>query len=289
MNFTTVGLYASIRRRASIPTTATSGGADADLLAYINDELRLGLVSEILKLREGYFKRDLDTAISGTSYRMPTRAIGGKLAGVYLLDSNSAVMGDPLPEIQDERQGGYAGDSGTCGYIIKGQNLVLVGGATTSAAYLRQTYYERPNEVVSTGYATVLTLTSTTIATAAAHSYTTASALDFVKATEGFESVAIDKSPTVASGSDLTFAAGVIPSTLAVGDYICIAKQARVACAWLEAGGYKADLQAAAAKLQEMQAAIGILSSPRVDTGAKKLIARHSVLGSLPGRSRGGG
>jgi hypothetical protein len=304
MDFTTGGLYASIRRRASIPTTATTGGAAADLLAYVNEELRLGLVAEILKLREGYFKRDLDTAIgSSTSFRMPTRAIGGKLAGVYLLDSAGAVIGDPLPEIQDERQGGYDGDSGLSGYRVKGQSLVLVGGSSTTATSLRQTYYERPNEVVSTGYATVLALTSTVITTSASHGYTTSSVLDFVKANEGFESAAIDKTPTVAAGSSLTFAAGVIPSDLAIGDYVCVAKQSpvpqipsefhpilaqRVACAWLEAGGYREQLEAARGKLLAMEEAIGVLSSPRVDTGAKKLIARHSVLGSLPGRSRWG-
>ncbi len=301
MNFTSTGLIASIRRRASIPTTATAGGALADMLVFINDELRLNLVAKILSLREGYFKRDLDTAISSSvsAYRIPTRAIGGKLSGVYLLDSNSVVMGDPLPEIQDERQGVYAGDTGVCGYIVKGPNLVLVGGSTTTATYLRQTYYERPNEVVSTGYATITAVTSTVITTSAAHGYSTTSVLDFVKATEGFESVAIDVSPITATSDTMTFAADVIPSGLAIGDYVCVAKQSpvpqipsefhpilaqRVACAWLEAGGYAQQLQSAQGKLQEMEQAIGVLSSPRVDSGAKKLIARHSVLGSLPRR-----
>ncbi len=299
MDFTTSGLYASIRRRASIPTTATTGGANADLLAYVQEELRLGLVAEILKLRESYFKRDLDTAISGTVYRIPTRALGGKLAGVYLLDSAGNVLGEPLPEIQDERQA-----SGAVGYRVRGQSLVLLPDANTTAATLRQTYYEQPNEVVATGYATVLTINTSTnvVTTVASHGFTTSSVLDLVKATEGFESVAIDQTPTAASGSSLTFAS--LPSGLAVGDYVCVARQApvpqipsefhpilaqRVACAWLEAGGYTEGLKAAQAKLQVMESAIGVLSAPRVDTGAKKLIARHSLLGSIPGRSRWGG
>lgn len=303
MDFTTTGLYASIRRRASIPTTATTGGAAADLLVYINEELRLGLAAAVLSKREGYFKRDSDTAISGTSYRIPTRAIGGKLAGVYLLDSNSAVMGDPLPEVDDARQGSYSSEGALCGYLVKGQNIVLIPSASTTAAYLRMTYYEQPNEVVSTGYATVLSLTSTTITTVAAHGYSTSSVLDFVKATEGFESVAIDKTPTVASGSSLTFAAGVIPSGLAVGDYVCVARQSpvpqlpsefhpilaqRVACAWLEANGDEEGLSAAKGKLGEMEAAIGVMTTPRVDTGAKKIINRFSVLGSIARNRRWG-
>ena len=290
MDFTTTGLFASIRRRASIPTTATTGGANADLLVYINEELRLGLVAEVMKLREGYFKRDLDTAISGVTYRIPTRALGGKLAGVFLLDSDSNAIGDPLSEVMDEQQGRHASDGQLFGYRIRGMNLILLPSATTTASYLRMTYYERPNELVSTGYATVLSFTSTTITTAAAHGYTTASVLDIVKANEGFESLAIDQTPTVAAGSSLTM---TVPTGLEVGDYVCVAKQSpvpqipgeyhpilaqRVACAYLEAGGLE-QLPAAQLKLQEMQAAIGILSSPRVDTGARKLIQRHSVLG----------
>jgi hypothetical protein len=301
MDFSTTGLCASIRRRASIPTTATTGGANADLLALANEELRLGLVAEILRLREGYFKRDLDTTLTGaTSYRMPTRAIGGKLAGVYLLDSNGAVMGPPLAEIQDERQGDYSSTSGLAGYVVRGNRLEIVGGTSTTATTLRQTYYERPNELVATGYATVLSFTSTVITTVSAHGYTTASVLDIVKANEGFESLVIDQTPSAASGSSLTFAS--LPDDLAIGDYVAVAKQSpvpqipsefhpilaqRVACAWLEAQGAP-ELPAAQDKLAKMEAAIGALSSPRVDTGAKKLINRNGFLGNLSGFRRWG-
>lgn len=299
MDFTTTGLFASIRRRASIPTTSTTGTANADLLVYANEELRLGLLAEILKLREGYFKRDSDTSISGTSYRIPTRAIGGKLAGVYLLDSSGAVVGDPLPEIQDEWQGGWSSGSGLAGYRIRGMNLILVPDASTTAASLRMTYYEQPNELVSSGYATISSLTSTVITTSASHGFTTSSILDFVKANEGFESKAIDQTPSATTSTTLTFSS--LPTGLAAGDYVCVARQSpvpqipsefhpilaqRVACLYLEAGGYKDELAVALGKLKMMEDSIGVLSSPRVDTGSKKLISRHSVLGLMPGRGR---
>lgn len=213
------------------------------------------------------------------------------------------MLGDPLPEIQDERQGGYIAGSGLIGYRVKGMNLILLPSAVTTAVSLRQTYYAQPNELVSSGYATVLTINTTTrvVTTVAAHGYTTASVLDLVRAAEGFDSMAIDQTPTAAAGSSLTFAS--LPSGLAVGDYVCLARQSpvpqipseyhpilaqRVACTWLQAAGYKPELQAAEATLQTMESAIGILSSPRVDTGSKKIINRFSVLGSLPGRSRWG-
>ncbi len=299
-DWTTTGLLASIRRRASIPTTATTGGANADLIAYANEELRLGLIAEILRLRESYFKRDSDTAISGSTYRIPTRAIGGKLAAVYLLDSSSQVLGDPLAEISDAHVGQFSG-SGVCGYQIKGANLILVPGATTSASYLRMTYFEQPNELVATGYATIETVVSTTVLdTTASHGFSTSSVLDFVKATEGFESLSIGVSPTVASSDDLTFAS--LPDGLVAGDYVCVQRQSpvpqipsefhpilaqRVAVAWLEAQGAP-ELDAARGKLGEMQAAIGVLSSPRVDTGSKKIINRFSPLGHMRGYRREG-
>ncbi len=227
MDWTTVGLLASIRRRASIPTTATTGGATADLPVYANEELRLGLIAEILRLRESYFKRDSDVAISGTSYRIPTRAIGGKLAAVYLLDSASNVLGDPLAEISDANVGQFSGNTGISGYQVKGANLVLLPTATgTTASYLRMTYYEQPNELVASGYATILSLTSTVITTVTSHGFTTSSVLDFVKADASFESLSINVSPTVAAGSSLTFAS--LPSGLAIGDYVAVYRQAPV-------------------------------------------------------------
>ncbi len=290
-NWTTTGLLASIRRRASIPTTPTTGGADTDLLAYANEELRLGLIAEVLKLREGYFKRDSDSTISSstTSYRIPTRAIGGKLAAVLLLDSAGLELGPPLAEIDDSRLGEFAWDNGVAGYNLKGAFLVLVPTAITTAVTLRQRYYVQPNELVASGYVSILTIDTATniVTTSASHGYTTASVLDLVRATEGFDSLAIDQTPTAASGSSLTFSS--LPSGLAVGDYVCVARQSpvpqipseyhpilaqRVACAYLEANG-AAELASAKAKLGEMQGAIGVLSSPRVDTGLKKIVNPH--------------
>lgn len=293
-DYTVTGLLASIRRRASIPTTSTTGGANADLLSYANEELRLGLVAEILRMREGYFKRDSDTTISGSTYRIPTRAIGGKLNAVQLVDSAGSVL-QTLPEYDDARLEELSSSTGVVGYVIAGMNVVLVPGSTTSATSLRLKYFAQPNELVSSGYATVLSFVAATgvVTTSAAHGFTTASVLDIVRATEGFESQAIDQTPTAASGSSLTFSS--LPSDLAVGDYVCVARQSpvpqipsefhpilaqRVAVAYLEAGGAP-ELGAAVAKLGAMEKAIGILSSPRVDASAKKIVPRFGPLGGL--------
>ena len=295
MDWTTTGLLASIRRRASIPTTATTGGLDADLLAFANEELRLGLVSKLLTLRESYFKRDSDSTIAAatTSYRIPTRAVGGKLASVRLLDSAGGELG-VLTEVPDERLEDYSGLSSTAAYRVLGNSLVLVPSAVTSAVTLRQTYFAQPSELVASGYATISAINTSTnvVTTSAIHGYTTSSVLDLVRASEGFESLAIDQTPT-AVGSTTTLTFSSLPSGLAVGDYVCVFRQSpvpqipsefhpilaqRVACAYLEAQGAP-ELAAAVKKLEAMEEAIGILSSPRVDSGSKKIINRFSPLG----------
>lgn len=295
-DYTTTGLLASIRRRASIPTTSTTGGANADLLAYANEELRLGLVAEILRLREGYFKRDSDTTLtSSTTYRIPSRAIGGKLAAVQLLDSAGAVIAT-LSEYDDARLADFGVATGIAGYVVEGQNIVLVPASTTTATTLRQKYFAQPNELVSSGYATISAINTSTnvVTTSAVHGYTTSSTLDLVRATEGFEGLAIDQTPT-AVGSTTTLTFSSLPTGLAVGDYVCVARQSpvpqipseyhpilaqRVAVAYLEANGAP-ELDRAVVKLEKMEEAIGIISSPRVDTGLKKLVPRFSPLGTV--------
>jgi hypothetical protein len=301
-DFTTTGLLASIRRRASIPTAASTGSQDADLLAYANEELRLGLVSRIIELREEYYKRDSDqTLTSATAYLMPTRALGGKLRSVALLDAAGAYLAN-LYEIRDERLPDFGATTTLAGYRYQGAYLVLQPTSTTatSATTLRMTYFEQPNELVTgldstSGAPRTITAVNTALKTVTMTNttgYTTSTACDFVRASSHFESLAIDQTPTVVAGTTLTFAA--LPTGLLVGDYVCLARQSpvpqvplefqpilaqRAACKWLEAGGYAKSLAAALTRLKSMEEDIGVLSSPRNDGSPKKIINRSNALG----------
>jgi hypothetical protein len=304
VDYTTTALLASIRRRASIPTTSTTGGADADLLAYANEELQLRLTADIMRLREEYFAYNSDSAISGTSYRVPKRAIGGKLRGVYLLDSSSNPL-EVLQRIEPERVPDYGTDQSVLGFVVEGNNVKLVPSATTTASYLRLSYHIRPNELATTGHQaiTVVDTANNRVTVSSTTGFTTSTPCDLLAGKPGFHHLAIDQTPTVVGSPAGTVTFSALPSGLAVGDYLALAEKGpipqipaeyhpilaqRVAIKYLQAGGYLEELAGALRELEGMEAAVGVLATPRVDGSPQKIINRTGAVSGAGWRYRYG-
>ena len=297
-------LLLSIRRRAAIPTTAVTGSADADLLAYANEELKLFLAADILRVREEYFAFNSDATLSGTAYRVPYRAIGGKLRMVATMDDSDNIV-EVLPRIEPERLVDLTGTGNLIGFYVDGGYIRLVPTATTSATQLRLAYHIRPNALASSGTQAVTAINTTTkvVTVASTTGYSTSLACDFVAGKPGYHHLAdgIDLTPTATTSTTLTFA--TLPSTLAVGDYVCLAETTpyaqvpaefhpvlaqRTAVRLLEAGGYAEQLGQAQKTLADMEAAVGILTTPRVDASPQKIINRYGALSGNGWRYRYG-
>ena len=295
MDYTTVGLLASIRRRASIPTTATTGGANADLLAYANEEIRLRLCAQILSVREEHLVRSSDvTLTSAPSYRIPHRALGGKLRRVSLVDANGNEV--ELPRLEPERLEDFTSTGQLFGYYLRSAYVVLVPSASSTFTTLRLSYHCRPNELVASGFGIISAINTTTgvLTVDSSTGITTSTPVDLVKATSPFESMSIDLTPTaVADGTHVTILAASLPSDLAVNDYVCLAQQSpvpqlpaeyhpilaqRSAVKYLEAQGAE-ELATAQGVLEQMEASVLDLITPRVDAGCQKIINRHGALG----------
>lgn len=307
MDFGATTMLASIRRRASIPTTAVNGSTDADLLRLANEELQLGLIADILAVREEYFVRDfnhtIDTAVA--SYRLPKRAIGGKLRSVRLVDSNG-VESDPLPRVEPERAGSYGNTGQTTGYYLKGNNVVLVPSANTTCPTLRLSYFIRPSEIVATGPQGVTIVVGGVFTVPATTGFSTSTACDLVAGTVPHEHLAVDIYPTAVGVTTITFATADIPSVsslAAAGVLICLAEQTpvaqlpvelvnvlcqRVACTYLEASGQLQELTSAQKKLAEMERKAMTLISPRDDAGERKSICTDFIGGAPSIRYRSG-
>ena len=294
-------LISSIRRRASIPSTAVTGSADADLLAYATEEMQLHMTAELMEVREEYFARDSDSTIgSSTSFRIPDRAIGGKLRDVQLLDSAGAVI-LTLTRTEPERLEDYDTQP-LYAFTVKGQNILLPQGSTTTATSIRLGYYARPNELTITAadWATVLSVSGNVITTTAAHGFTTSSSLDLVKSTPGFEHQFLSSVPTATTSTTLTFAS-LSGLSIVANDYVCVAEKSpvpqipaelhpllaqRVAVKYLEAEGDRDGLTVAQRKLEEMEEAASTLISPRVDGAVQKIVNRHGAVGGVIWRRR---
>jgi len=305
-DYTLTGLLASIRRRASIPTTAVTGSDDTALLAYINEELQLHMSAQLVSVREEYYLRHSDTALSATTYRIPTRAMGGSLRNVCLLDSGGKPIFQ-LSRLSQEKLPEYADKTQTVGYLVEGNNIRLYPSASWGgASTLRMSYFERPNELVATSTTTIRAITAINTTTnvltiATGHGFTTASVCDLMKGNPGFESLSIDVTPTATTGTSVTLAS--LPSGLAVGDYVTLAQTAiipqlpaefhpvlaqRVSVRFLAAINDTTQLEVATRELAKMQESIGILTTPRVEGGPRKIYQANGALSGARFRVRGG-
>lgn len=235
MGWTATDFDTEVRGRAAAPVASSSapGWEAPDLRRMANGELP-EVAKRLRRVRTGYFRVQKDQAFtSGTAaYRFPTRAMHGVISLAQRLDENGDLhpLGKWTEADLSGRNPTLAGDPEA--YIIRGNSLVFWPVPNTSAQSVRFTYPRRPNTLVAvSAVGTSNAKTSTTItltATAASLGITTSTPVDFIQANPPFDSLGDDKTPTVVSSSTLTFAAGVIPSDFAVGDYVCLAGQAPV-------------------------------------------------------------
>jgi hypothetical protein len=294
VDYTTTALLASVRRRAMLPTATAAGTEDADLLRVLNEELQSYVVPVLLSLREDFLLYDEDVAtVAGTAaYRIPSRAIGGKLREAAIVTSSGAVRN--LSRIQiDELEEWGSGTGTPTAFYFKGGKLVLMPTPST-AETLRLTYYIRPNELVAATATRVVSSVNTgtgvvTLSSAAPGTFTTGVRYDIIAGASGFEPMAINLPASAVSGSDVTFDAADLPSGLAAGDYVCLAEQSpvaqvpaewhpllvqRVAAHFLEMTGFLQEAQAAGMEAGRLEEKLRTTFAPRID-GEPKIVGAN--------------
>lgn len=298
--YTSDELVSSIKIRARVPTSQRTF-TEAQIRKLCDEEIGIGLVPKILAVRENYFLKSYETAVtSGVSeYRIPSRAIGVKLRDIQIRDSSGNVS--QVNQIAYEERGYYVnnGNNGNLPvYYIQNNSVVLVPTPSTSNQYtLELPYFIRPSSLVAVsacGLISSIDREAKEVVVAAIPSTITSDTLvDLVKADGGFECAAIDQVVTV-SGTTITFEDD-LPTSLAVGDYVALAGETpipqipaelhvllalRVTVTILESLGFVNEMKAAQAKLQEAEASAQHLLSPRSDGNPKKLNNRRGILRS---------
>lgn len=299
--FTSNSIIASVKRRAMIPTNQSTF-TDDDFLAFANEEISLGLLPSILRLREDYYLYSEDVAMvdSQSNYTIPHRSIGNKLRDVAFKDNNGNVMEMTRINIQDIPE--FVGSSSTSKpytYYIQNNQVILhpaINGSVSGSLVFN--YYLRPNELVTEDKVSTITninfntgvVTVDQIPTA----FTNNTLYDMIQAKSPFVSLALSKSAVIdGTLKTITFAIEDLPTTLAVGDYInveceCIVPQVpadlhvvlahRVAARCLEALGDTEGLSNANKKLAEMEDKTTNLIDSRVEESPKKIVNRHGIL-----------
>lgn len=307
-DYTVDTLVTKMRRAGKLPAHDQTGTAAA-LLEKLNDEQRLYLTARLSSVREQYRQAtyDITTTAGLKRYAIPTRAVSAGLVSVAEIEADGSRS--PLHFFADYRaQTQHGPTAGDC--YMEGNELVLY--ADPGAITLRLTYNRRLAELVLLASARAITAINTgtkTVTIAASPStFDSRTTFDLVKGTPHFDTYGIDLAcSSLGSGATSVVFTATLPTSLAVGDYVCIPGETPVcnapwemhdllahkaAHAWLtERGDPKAatlgvslwgkDGGPGDAKPGSMEADVLSLLTPRIETNSKPLINYNA-----PGFSR---
>jgi hypothetical protein len=299
-DYTVDALVTKMRRAGKLPPHDPTGTSD-NLLAKLNDVQRLYLTHLVQSTREQYRQAYLDvTTTTGLKrYALPARAVAAGVIQVAKLNTDGSRM--PLTVFSDFRvnETNYPtpGD-----YYLEGNELVLFNDPGSNT--LRVTYERRFSELVLLTSARAITNINTgtkqvTIA-AAPSAFTGQTTMDLVKGTPHFDTYGIDLACTSIGGgaTTVTFSA-TLPTSLALGDYVCMPGETPVcnapwelhdllahqsAYVWLlERGDGRAALLNKVLRGEDGMSGRGsmegdalALLTPRVETNSKPVINQYS-------------
>jgi hypothetical protein len=291
VSFTTTDLLASVRRRAGIPAAAATYTA-AEILAIADEEMRSYLVPMLLKVREDFWlaNQDIPLTSDALTYRIPYRAVGGKLSEVYAVSSEGKPTNLPRIRYSDlvDTDFGFYLDAGSVTLVTRD------GDPTRFGTSLRLSFYARPNALIETSAAAVVSSFNPTAKTitlvSAPASFTGRTAWDVIRAKPGFDFLGIDAAGSI-SGSTITFTSA-LPHDLEAGDYVCLPEQSpvpqipaelhpllaqKVAVKVAESRQMTERLQSLREELVRMEKDAPTLITPRVDGEATKVVSRRSL------------
>jgi hypothetical protein len=283
-------LVESVKQRSFIPISQSTF-TDTQIIALLNEELRLSLVADILGAREDFFLTTKQTSIIANKdhYLIPNLCIGNNLKAVFLVDSSSNRK---MLERRDvDRSDEYSGSSGSPEkFYFEGDEIVLMPKPDSATDTLLFSYFRKPNQLIATSSCTKITAvvsaagTSTfTVDTDLTGSLSVGDEVDFLRGRNPHTLWSEDITITAIDATSIAvLTAGIIDVDSSVepgvGDYICPTGYANVVMVPEEFVPVLAQMGAARAlaalgDLNKWQSAKAILEQMR--TEALKLIRQR--------------
>lgn len=306
MSYLTTDLVSDVQIAAGIPDNQ---GTFTDTVVYaIGDrEIRSKMLPLIMKNLEEYYIVILDYNVTANqaAYQIPTRAVAAGLRDVQLVQSNDDEARTPLERLSPEDLystvgGNYRFTIKKNGFYLQGNQVVVYPTPTTTQNLLRLSYACRPNKLVDpTACGQVLSIdlsTNTVVLSASAPStFAVNTLMDLVNANPNFDWWAQDLAltaitTTTVQNDTLTFT--TLPSSLNVGDYVCLSGQSCVvqvpvelqpllvqyiAVRILSAQGDEQSLRDAVSELKMLEDNALLMIAPRVEGKPKRCVNTRSL------------
>ena len=272
MAYTTEDLLLSVKRKALIPESQDTF-EDSEILDIASEQIETKIFPEVCRARQDfYIVSELCTVTKGSSDKYGYLYIPKRASGMSILDMKDSNYS-------------YLRDSD---YFIEGNKIMFWDKADGTS--IRVYYRLRPGKLVETTACMTSTSSASGVIGAATvpSTFTASETYDFVKVNPGFDTLAINISATSVGTSDITFTSTNVPSTFAVGDYVCLADESPVPQIPIEWFAYLSHLTAIAilesigdyenagkleGKLPEMKANALSLIAPRVKNKSKAIVS----------------
>ena len=224
-------LLTEVRRLGSLPSPATTGNLDADLLAHADAEIRDTLVPLVLGVHEELYQRIFDVPVTSglAAYRLNKRASLSRINTVQWLNTDGSLLNLPRSEPKQVAELALLSTAvgQPLGYYLEGSRVVLYP-TPNLAGTLRLRAMVRPGQLAlaaATGSkaASLVTTgaTSYTLTVASGHGYTTSTPLDVVAGTPSFEYLALDTLPIAVTATTIELPLTAFSTPPAIGDFVC--------------------------------------------------------------------
>lgn len=276
----TTDLLSKVKLKAALPEGRLE---DSEILELAYDALLSELVPLIVSMRtEYYVKSQVSEAVEITP--IASRALGLALREVKLISGN-AIRDLFLSNLEDVT----TTQTGTPeSFYLENNSIVLYPPPASSADQIKQSFFFRPNKLVTTDEtATIAAIDRDTgiLTVVPPASWSTSNTFDLVSALPGHDVLNWDIVVTSVSETEITIDPSDIPSSLRVGDSLCLAGESPYAqipdeafnllaqltiCDCLEEMGALQELQAAQAKVEKLKSSLASILSNRVQGAPKK-------------------
>lgn len=295
MAYLSSDLLNAVMRYSAVPQSQVTF-QNTDFYALADDSIRAKIVPLVTSAMEEFYVYEQNTPIAANQsiYPIPYRAIGMKLRSVQVVSTANQDIRVNLERLNPDDL--YTSISGSkfrvqkSGFYIEGNNVVLYPSVVQGADNLRLNYLIRPNQLVDPSVCAQITAINfstnqVTCSGGVPSTWTTSNLVDTVKAQPGFDCTTIDQPITNINSGVITFA-NVLPSTLSVGDWVCLAGTSCVVQVPVElqplltqyvvirvltAQGDQNALKAALNELEALEKNASLLLTPRVQGNVRRV------------------